>query len=300
MKRVAAIGLGNCDLIYTGLENMPNEGEEIYSKNFGMHLGGGGAATSITLSRLNIPTILETFLGTDTFSSFIEGEIKNSGIEYKNLYYGKRIPVTISSIFNTKTDRTIVSYLDEFKVSDEIKSTIISDLEKADIIIMHQGFLDIYEKIDRTNKVMVFDTSWGDSMTLDHFEPYFKMADYCTLNEKEAFAITNTNNIEDAFKVLERYLSTPIIKLGGDGCVFKQNGQMKKVPVLSGINPVDYTGAGDAFLAGFIYGIYHQKSLEQSIIYGNVTGGLSVQKIGCIEYYITEEELLEKAESIKI
>ncbi len=44
---------------------------------------------------------------------------------------------------------------------------------------------------------------------------------------------------------------------------------------------MDTTGAGDAFLAGFCYGLYHGKSAE-SILYGNLTGATSVTQVGCL------------------
>ena len=37
---VIGIGRTNIDLIYSGLDRLPVPGEEVYSKGFGIHLGG--------------------------------------------------------------------------------------------------------------------------------------------------------------------------------------------------------------------------------------------------------------------
>ena len=62
-------------------------------------------------------------------------------------------------------------------------------------------------------------------------------------------------NVEDAARLLSRYFETTIIKLGPDGCLLRENGQNEIFPATSGIDPIDATGAGDAFNAGFIYGL---------------------------------------------
>lgn len=57
----------------------------------------------------------------------------------------------------------------------------------------------------------------------------------------------------------------------------------------------DSTGAGDAFLAGLMYGLYHAKPITQSIAYGNVTGGACVQQLGCLTAFVDEPTLLREA-----
>ena len=53
------------------------------------------------------------------------------------------------------------------------------------------------------------------------------------------------------------------------------------------------TGAGDAFLAGFMYGIFYDYSLKDCIEFGNITGGKAVTAVGALSAYVTEKELLE-------
>lgn len=63
----------------------------------------------------------------------------------------------------------------------------------------------------------------------------------------------------------------------------------------TGALQVDSTGAGDAFLAGLMYGLYHAKPIAQSIAYGNVTGGACVQQLGCLTAFVDEPTLLREA-----
>lgn len=60
------------------------------------------------------------------------------------------------------------------------------------------------------------------------------------------------------------------------------------------IDPIDATGAGDAFNAGFIYGLYHNYDIRTCIAMGNRMGGACVSKVGCLSGYLTEEQLLRE------
>ena len=51
MSFVAGAGMSNCDLLYLGMPRIPREGEEIYSKDLSIQMGGGVPATLLTLSR---------------------------------------------------------------------------------------------------------------------------------------------------------------------------------------------------------------------------------------------------------
>jgi sugar/nucleoside kinase (ribokinase family) len=86
VKRIAAHGTLNCDLLFQGVPRLPSEGEEIFSEKFEMQLGGGFPAAMINLHRLGVPVSLSTFLGEDLFSKFLEGRIHDFGLDFLNLY----------------------------------------------------------------------------------------------------------------------------------------------------------------------------------------------------------------------
>jgi ribokinase len=60
------------------------------------------------------------------------------------------------------------------------------------------------------------------------------------------------------------------------------------------IKPVDTTGAGDSFDAGFIYYyLYENKGLKASMEFANALGALSCLYIGGAEQRITETDILD-------
>ena len=95
---------------------------------------------------------------------------------------------------------------------------------------------------------------------------------------------------------LSEYLKIVIIKLDSEGCLIYQDEKFTFVKSIDEFVRVDSTGAGDAFFAGFIYGLMKDEPIEKCVLYGNLTGGKCVTAVGCTTAYLTESELLALAE----
>ena len=76
-------------------------------------------------------------------------------------------------------------------------------------------------------------------------------------------------------------VGTFIITLGGSGCLVSTNEAFFEVPPLSGVEVVDTTGAGDAFVGGLASGLVQfDGNIEKAVHYGTVVAGLSVTQFG--------------------
>ena len=63
---------------------------------------------------------------------------------------------------------------------------------------------------------------------------------------------------------------------------------------MTGIFKVDAlkpTGAGDAFMGGFISSLLNKKSIEDSVIYGSAAAAIVVTRVGCSPAMPNYEEL---------
>lgn len=296
MRYVAGAGVVNCDILYSGITRLPSEGEEIFSTGFDLQLGGGIPGIMVNLARLGVPVKFSTYLGNDFFSQFVKNQLEQFGVHYVNLYTGTGMPVNVTSVVITPKDRTFISHRDDFGYNDTMKQQLFEQLRGASIIRMSNHLYEVYSRIKQENPdtIFVMDTGWDDTMSLDNYAKYLELADYYTPNKKEALKLTQTDNVEDAARLLSHYFETTIIKLGPDGCLLRENGQNEIFPATSGIDPIDATGAGDAFNAGFIYGLYHNYDIRTCIAMGNRMGGACVSKVGCLSGYLTEEQLLRE------
>jgi ribokinase len=81
------------------------------------------------------------------------------------------------------------------------------------------------------------------------------------------------------------------VKMGDKGC-YVTNGEEKKTIQPYKVNAVDTTGAGDAFDAGFLYGLVQNRTLEDCGKLGNFVASRSVMKMGARDGLPTREDLV--------
>ena len=294
MSFVAAFGKLNVDLLYAGMPRIPNEGEEIYSKDFKVCLGGGLPATMINCSRLGVPAKIGTFLGDDMFSQFAKSELQKNGTKYE-VFESENYPLNVTSAIITERDRTFVSYGGSETYSDEMLERIYNSLKGAKVVAMQEKLMPVYKQLKKDGTILVLDTGYSDDMSIEKHKDLIEIADYYTPNIDETKKLTGTRDPYKAIDFLRNYFEKPIVKLGKDGCTGYDNGYFT-VDNIDEFKCVDATGAGDAFLAGFIYGLYNDFDFKKCILAGNITGGKCVTGVGCLTEYINEKEIKDYLE----
>lgn len=293
---VCGAGNVNIDLIFSGLPRIPEEGQELFAEGFSLQMGGGVPATLYNLGRLGVPVRIQTGLGDDLFSRYAREGFEKMGIEPFNLCPDSTgIPLNVTAVALTPDDRTFVSYSDGFPVNEEVSRMLYEQSRGAKLCQMDPRFMDVYQKLHEEGTTLILDTGWADDLSIEKLRPQLELADYFVPNQKEALKITGKDTPQEAARVLEEFFPRVVVKLDADGCLLRENGVEQFVPVIPEYVHKDSTGAGDAFLAGFMYGLYHDCSLAECVLYGNITGGKCVTAVGCLTAYCTEEELLDKA-----
>lgn len=289
LKGIKAIAAMNVDLIYSDFGALPQLGEEVYSNSFSLQLGGGPVVLPVTLSRMGIPCELGTFFADDTLSKLAKQLLEDEGFkDYKNLYKGEKSPVVVTSVFSFPKDRSFLSHVDVEPLKFLDEQVEYEFLKGAKIAFAPQNE-NAARQLHEDGTVLVYDVGWTDGMKISDYEKILKYVDYFTPNDKEALQLTDTDNCAAALRALGEVVKTPIIKLGEQGCLALVNGRPLFVPAVEGLKVKDTTGAGDNFLAGFVYGVYNGCDLETCMKYGNVFGGYSTTEEGCYKARITKE-----------
>jgi sugar/nucleoside kinase (ribokinase family) len=81
-----------------------------------------------------------------------------------------------------------------------------------------------------------------------------------------------------------------VIKAGGDGAYALERGSAPVHASAIEVNPVDTTGAGDSFNAGFVKAWLEGRPLRECLAWGNAVGGLSTTAPG-VKRVITAEDV---------
>lgn len=288
---VAGVGRLNMDLIYTSLPRLPELGEEIYSDGFYMGLGGGIPGSLVGLKRLGIDVRLGTWLNEDHVSAFVAARLKEEGISPVNINKGEGIPVNITSAMVTPGERTFVTY--GCMASEAEEEDIYQVCHGAKVALMTLSAPAAYRKLKQEGTALVLDPGYEESMNLRAFSPYLELADWYLPNHKEALTITGESDYERAAKKLAVFTGRAIVKLDQGGAYLYENGKGTVIPTVPAERR-DSTGAGDAFLAGFVYGMVRGFDAATCIKCGNIAGANCVSGYGCLSAILTEADMAER------
>ena len=104
--------------------------------------------------------------------------------------------------------------------------------------------------------------------------------DILIANEDEARAYTGHSDEAKALAAMADQAPLAVLKKGGRGSALAHDGRTVDVPPISGGSPLDTTGAGDLWAAGFLYGLTHDFSLEKCGQLGSLLGYEVCQVVG--------------------
>jgi ribokinase len=92
--------------------------------------------------------------------------------------------------------------------------------------------------------------------------------------------------------MLKKGVKVVAVKLGSKGCYVTDGKQSRHVESFK-VNVVDTTGAGDAFCAGFLYGLIERKSLEECGRIGNFVASRCIERMGARAGLPTLKDLMK-------
>ncbi|MBI2572978.1 cyclase family protein [Candidatus Woesearchaeota archaeon] len=97
-------------------------------------------------------------------------------------------------------------------------------------------------------------------------------------NQQEAKEFTGKDDVH-ALTELARHCKTAIVKLGAEGSLIAHDGEIIMAPAFTA-KPVDTTGAGDTYAAGFLYGYCHNWPLQKAAALGSLMAAKIVEQKG--------------------
>jgi sugar/nucleoside kinase (ribokinase family) len=271
-----------CDLIFTGLPRMPLPGEELYSTDFDM-TAGSVFITAATLSRLGMNVGLFCHVGNDPLSAFILGELEREDIGLDLVQRHNHRIRTITAAISFAHDRSFVSFADPSPVEPRSLET----LAKHDFRHLHIHWLgQLWEEPglvtlarERGASISLDCGCCPDVMARPDVPEKVSQVDVFMPNRSEALQVTRTDDPEDALRTISRWVPTAVVKLGGEGAIAVHKGKRYTFPALS-VEPLDTTGAGDAFAGGYLYGLLSGLPFEDVLKAATICGGLSVTARG--------------------
>jgi sugar/nucleoside kinase (ribokinase family) len=155
----------------------------------------------------------------------------------------------------------------------------------------------ILKKAKEMGKVTSLDTVWdakGRWMSLIKTNlPYI---DYLLPSLEEAKMLTGKNRHEDIARTfLDLGAKTVGLKMGEEGCYIRSQDEEHHIPIYR-VEVIDATGAGDAYVAGFLLGVLRGWDLEKIGRMANAVGACCVTAMGASAGIKSYEETVKMIE----
>jgi sugar/nucleoside kinase (ribokinase family) len=120
------------------------------------------------------------------------------------------------------------------------------------------------------------------------FLPFIpRYVDILFANREELSLLTGTTCDEDCVEAASSLARTVVMKTGAEGCILGREGTIERVPGMR-VKVRDTTGAGDAFAAGFLYGILEGFDFIRCADIANRLAASIVEVEGC-DYLALED-----------
>jgi sugar/nucleoside kinase (ribokinase family) len=105
-----------------------------------------------------------------------------------------------------------------------------------------------------------------------------KYVDVVFANEEEAKAFTGKDPHE-ALHEIGGKCQIAVVKTGRGGSMVKRGADLHQIGIIA-VNPIDTTGAGDLYAAGFLYGLANDKPLNECGRIGSILAGNVIEFMG--------------------
>jgi len=299
--RTIVIGDLNVDVIVTGAPHLPVLGHEIHCEDIRTVMGGSASIFACRLAQLGAEVDILGKVGNDENGRLVLKNLRSSnvGIDKVRVLDGIKTGITLSLTYpKNKAQITFTGTIDALSSSD-ISPQIFqgyAHLHVSSVYLQRKLLISlaaIFAEAKRQGLKTSLDPNPDPTNRYEYVDDILDYVDIFLPNDREAKEITRSTNLKDALQRLSSKVPVVAIKCGGKGAIGKCGRRIVKAEPIR-INPVDTTGAGDSFDAGFLYYYIHRgKDFESSIRFANALGALSCLYIGGAEERITENDVVD-------
>ncbi len=296
---IVVVGDVNADLIFTGLPSLPELGKLKHAKGMRFTLGGSSAIFAHNIARLGAATGFVGKVGKDHLGDFLIDTLKSAGVDTSGIVRDSHLPTGICVSMSFPNDYAMVSY-PGIRESFTLKEIDLDYVKQARHLHLssyylqpglQSGCLELFQCAKAAGLTTSLDPDndprqeWGGGI-----RRLLNEVDLFLPNEVEAARISGTQDLDAAMKFFDSFGHTTVIKRGSCGVTMIRGNQVVSAPAFK-IQPVDTTGAGDSFNAGFLFQHLQGGDLQKCMSWGNACGALSTRALGGIDGFPARNEV---------
>jgi len=298
---VLCAGIVVADHVCTPIDHLPAAGELVMADHLLLTIGGCAANAAVDLGKMGVRAAVVGRVGGDVFGRVVADMLRERGIDVSSLQVSPGADTSQTLIVNVKgQDRRFIHTFGanaDFGASDIPRAR----LDRCRVLylggyllmpnVRQEGLAEVFAAARIAGAKTVLDVATpGPGDYLPRLEKLLPFVDVFLPNNHEAELITGEKDpLRQAEKFRALGAGTVVITRGGDGSVLVTEG----LRLRAGTYPIDFvdgSGGGDAFDAGYIYGLLNDMGTEDCLRHASALGASCVRAIGTTPGVFTRAE----------
>jgi sugar/nucleoside kinase (ribokinase family) len=252
--------------------------------------GGSASNTIVGVGSLGGRARMIGRVGRDELGDHFREGLRRAGVEERVRVADDAETGRVLSVVTPDAQRTMFTFLG---ASSALAPTDIADADISDSALVHlEGYLlfnrPVVERVldlARAHKARVA-LDLGSFQVVEAMREYLNelfakgRVDIVLANEDEARAFTGLGESE-SLEHFAQLVDTAVVKRGKHGAFIGRGKDRVEVDAHL-VKAIDTTGAGDLWASGFLYGLNHGLSLENSANLASKVGSEVVQVLGAV------------------
>ncbi len=295
------VGILVADHLCTPIDHLPRAGELVLAQQLPLEIGGCAANAAIGMARLGLNVGVVGQVGEDPFGQFIVQQLQRHGVHTRQIRF---VPEATSGTLIINVQGEDRRFIHAIGANGTLRAEVLDfpELEQVPVLFLG-GYrlmpqLVAQELVPRLGRLkekgvrVVLDVVIPDAQ--DHWPevaPLLPLVDVFLPNQDEAQNLSGQQDpVAQARWFQQHGAATVVITCGHQGAVVYSPERCVRL----GTFPVPYvggTGSGDAFTAGYVYGMLQGKDAVECAVLGSAMGASCVRGVGATETLFDRQEL---------
>lgn len=298
---VLCCGIVVADHVCTPIARLPAAGELVMADGMLLSSGGCAANAAIDLAKMGVHAGVVGRVGSDIFGRIVAEMLRDGGVDVASLKVTAGADTSQTLIVNVVgQDRR---FIHTFGANGEFRAADIPLDRLAQCKVLYLGGYLVMPKIVQEELVPILARARqqgvrtlldvvtpgpGDYLPrLDKLLPYVDV--FLPNNHEAELMCAEKDPIRQAEFFLRMGAGTAVITMGGDGAVLVSQSARLRAAAYP-VQFIDGSGGGDAFDAGFIYGLLRGQSPADCLRVASALGASCVRTIGTTPGVFTRSE----------
>ncbi len=301
LAEVLCAGIVVADHVSSPIAGLPTAGELVMAENMLLTIGGCAANAAVDLAKMGVRSAVVGCVGDDVFGRVVVEMLRDAGVDVSHVRAKAGAATSQTMIVNVASEDR--RFIHTFGANGEFSPADIPASALAACKVLYLGGYLLMPNLRQEELVPVFAAARakGVKTVLDvaiprpgeyvsRLDKLLPHVDVFLPNNHEGELITGEKDPWRQADFFQRLgADTTVITMGEGGAVLvRQNVRLRsgvfKVPY------VDGSGGGDAFDAGYIYGLLYDKTPEDCLRVASALGASCVRALGTTPGVFTREE----------